>query len=151
MNYSECLIELIKTYPIKDLSFKTPLDEVKAVKEKDEIIARFDTEILTMANIAVHSVELNTDYMLVVGSRYGTMLVLDNSELLEPVMSYYLKTGIMYGPSSKKKRQFSFEIVALANKKGVSFSNDLGVRESKGETGLVFSAIDGVLHEYFSK
>ena len=151
MNYAECLIELIKAYPLKEFRDNYNIDWILAGKARDEIIATFDTEILTFTNVACHNVELTTDYMLIVGSRFGTMIVLDNTDLLEPVRSYYLKTGIMYGPSSAKKRQFAFEISALANKTGVHYSNDLGLRESKGETGLVFSAVESVLQEYFSK
>jgi hypothetical protein len=151
MNYSECLIQLINVCPLKDIATDNKRDWHLASIDRDNIIALFDSEILTMANIAVFNVELTTDYMLIVGSRFGTMIVPDNKNAEQAVRSYYLKTGILYGPSSKKKRQFAFEISALANKNGVSFSNDIGVRDSKGETGLVFSAVEKILKEYFSK
>jgi len=151
MNYSECLVELIKAYPIKEYPDNKDIDWHKASRDRDYIIACWDSEVLTMANIAVHNVELLTDYMLIIGSRFGTMTVGFDEKLNKQIRSYYLQTGILYGPSSAKKRQFAFEISALANKKGVSFSNDIGLRESKGETGLVFSGVEKVLKEYFSR
>jgi len=149
MNYSECMIELIKTCPLKeypDNKINWSLAEIN----RDYILSCWDSELLTMANIALFETELNTDYMLIVGSRYGTMNVLDNTRLVQ-VRSYYLWTGLMFGPSTQKKRQFSFEISAVANKKGISFQNSIDKRTHRGETGIIFSKLSQVLNSFYSR
>lgn len=150
MNYSECLIELIQSCPLKEYP-DNKINWFEAERKRDYILACWDTEILTMANIALFETELNTDYMLMVGSRYGTMTVLDNSDLLVPTRSYYLLTGLLFGPSTKKKRQFSFEVTAIADKRGIRFDTDSKLKDMQGETGIIFSKLRGVLNLYYSR
>lgn len=151
MNYADCLKELIQVCPLKKYGVDVTINWYEAEKKRDEIIALFDTELLTMANIATYNVELKSDYLLVVGTRFGVMSVLDNSDVLTVTTSYYLKSGIMYGPSTAKKTQFAFEISALANKSGIKFKDDIGKRENSGVTGQIFLQLRNVLREFYSE
>ena len=150
MNYADCLKELIQAYPLKEQTNKYNAEWVQARQAHDDIIARFDTEILTMANLAIKNIELSTNYLLVVGTRFGIETCLDRKNPELHTISYYLKTGIMYGPSTAKKSQFAFEIMAHANKNGIKIIDDVGIRATKGETGIIFSELLKILTEYYT-
>ena len=152
MNYSECLQLLIKACPEKERSTNDNIIWFEAERARDNIIAQFDSEILNMVNIALQDIKASSDYMLITSTRFGTRVIIDKqADLLTPYVSYYLRTGIIYGTTNEKKSQFNFEIVASADKNGVEIRNDIGKRESRGDTGKAFEVIKKTLSEFYSR
>jgi len=152
MNSQECASEIIKAYPIKKFGDDTHVGFNWTIAElqKDEIISRFDTEILTMANLELYNFLENTDFLLVVGSRFGTMMILDNTDLLVPYKTYYLKTGIMFGVVGDKRSQFQFEVEALQNKKGVTILSQPEKVRAGGDLEKCYKICYGILETYFN-
>lgn len=151
MNYADYLIELIQVYPCKNYGKDLVFDWCAGEIKRNDLLARFDTELLVETNLAIQEFEPSTDYLLTVGSRFGTMVVLDKSDLLVPITSYYIKSGLMYGPVKPKKKQFAFELTALANKNGIFFTEEIGKRENTGETSEIFELVKKILSSYYKK
>lgn len=149
MNSHEALKELIAVYPIKQYGELPEFNWLEGELAKNEIISRFDTEILTMTNVALLDHFGHTNYMLLVGSRFGTMTIKDEkADILSFTSSYYLVSGILYGTKGKKDK-FEFDIRIVHNKNGLSFIDFENNDNLKGEVADAYKICRNSLNSFF--
>lgn len=150
MNYAIALKELISVCPMKEFHTRPEYNWQAEDKAKEQIIAAFDTEIITELNIALFEIFQNTNYLIVVGSKFGTVPVLEYEGSTNRPLSYFLKSGIMYGEVGKTKNQFQFECLAIARRDGVFFKNEPETVRGINDRPAAFATVQKVLQSFYS-
>ena len=118
MRADETLYKLIEIYPIKKEKELPDFDWNKALNQRSELLARWETEILASTTAALNKEFKSDEFSVMVGSQYNVGMIPDKENNLGFISSYYLLTGVFFLIPVKDVYKVIFEISVMYNKNG---------------------------------